>query len=281
MAETVDILLTIPNEQAQRYHEGLSRQTGFHLHIAHSMDDALDILGDKNNHVDVFVIDQAIGDTFFFLNHLRRKYPRLLVILVDEEADFGMPGQADEFTNEPFKNDDLAKRITKLMSERRMETLRSDSLPAVRNINQSIKKAAGILGKIEASVNACIEQGYDYVAYYGIDSQTPLKLTLKAQAGPKTIQSIAPKEATPDDLMGWVAQNGQSRIAGPEDKPNHILVSRGRLGAISCVPVSFSNRSFGVIAACKDRPGSITQEAVLMLELIAAQLATALTKETK
>lgn len=281
MTATVDILVTIPNEQAKRYYNGLSGQDGFKLQIAHSMDDALDILGDKDNHVDVFVVDQAIGDTFFFLNHLRRKYPRLLVVLVDEEADFGMPGQADEFTNEPFKDDDLAKRIIKLMSERRMETLRSDSLPAVRNINNNIKKAVGVLGKIEASVTSCLDQGYDYVAYYGIESQEPLKLVLKAQAGPKTIQSIAPKDASPDDLMGWVAQNGQSRIAGPEDKPNHILVARGRLGAISCVPVSFSNRSFGVIAACKDRPGSITQEAVLMLELIAAQLATALTKEIK
>lgn len=81
--------------------------------------------------------------------------------------------------------------------------------------------------------------------------------------------------------MGWVAQNGQSRIAGPEDRPNHPLVARGRLGAVSCVPVSFSTRSFGVIVACKDRPGSITQEAVLMLELIAAQLAAAITKEVK
>jgi len=281
MTATVDILLTIPNEQAKRYHSGLVGQPGFNLQIAHSMDDALLVLGDKDSHVDVFVIDQAMGDSFFFLNHLRRKYPRLLVVLVDEEADFGMPGQADEFTNEPFKDDDLAKRIIKLMSERRMETLRSDSLPAVRNINNNIKKAVGVLGKIEASVNACLEQGYDYVAYYSIEIPEPLKLALKAQAGPKTIQSIAPKDASPDDLMGWVAQNGQSRIAGPEDKPNHPLVSRGRLGAISCVPVSFSNRSFGVIAACKDRPGSITQERILMLELIAAQLATALTKEMK
>ncbi|HRF95069.1 MAG TPA: hypothetical protein PLZ51_07740 [Aggregatilineales bacterium] len=68
MTATVDILLTIPSEQAKRYHSGLVGQPGFTLQIVHTMDDALEILGDKDNHVDVFVIDQALGDTFFFLN---------------------------------------------------------------------------------------------------------------------------------------------------------------------------------------------------------------------
>ena len=37
--------------------------------------------------------------------------------------------------------------------------------------------------------------------------------------------------------------------------------------------------SRGVIVACRERPGTITQENVLILELIGAQLAAALAKE--
>jgi len=76
-----------------------------------------------------------------------------------------------------------------------------------------------------------------------------------------------------------VAQNGQSRIAGPEDNPTHPLVARGRLGAVVCVPVAFNNVNYGVIAACNDRPGSIPQDSVLMLELVCTQLAAALSKK--
>jgi GAF domain-containing protein len=43
--------------------------------------------------------------------------------------------------------------------------------------------------------------------------------------------------------------------------------------------VEFSGTSYGVLIACRDRPSSITQENVLMLELICAQLAAALGKE--
>lgn len=79
--------------------------------------------------------------------------------------------------------------------------------------------------------------------------------------------------------MSWVIKNGQSRLAGPEDSPNHPLVARGRLGAVACVPVTFSGVSYGVMVACNDRPNSMDQENVLMLELVAAQLAAALSRE--
>jgi GAF domain-containing protein len=192
-----------------------------------------------------------------------------------------MPGHADDMSTDPFTKDDLVRRINKLISDRRMETLRSDSLPAVRTMSKTMKGAQGAGGKQEAAVQSVLEMGYDYVAYYEISTQEPLQLRLKAQGGPKAIQSVAPTDATADDLMGWVAQNGQSRIAAPEDKPNHPLVARGRLGAVSCVPVQFGETSFGVIAACRDVPGSINQEHILMLELAAAQLASALRKEAK
>jgi hypothetical protein len=278
--DMIDILIAVPQDNAQRYQENLSHYENFNLQIVTDVQDALDILDDRDLHSDVFVIDNRLGDVYTLVKELRNIYPRLLIIIVDEEADFGMPGQADDMSTEPFDDDDLAKRITRLISERRVETLRSDSLPAVRAFAKQLRSAAGALGKLEAAVQACQESGYDYVAYYQLETTDPFKMILKAQVGPAAIQSIAPKQAAPDDLMAWVAKSNLSRIAAPQDTPNHPLVARGRLGAVACVPVMFSGNTFGVLVACRDRPGSINQENILMLELIGAQLAGAISKES-
>jgi GAF domain-containing protein len=124
-----------------------------------------------------------------------------------------------------------------------------------------------------------MDMNYTYVAFYRLESQDPLRLALKAQEGPNAIQAVAPKEATDTDLMTWVAQNGQSRMAGPEDDPTHPLVKRGRLGAVACVPVIYSGSRYGVLLACREVPNSITQDNVLMLELVSAQLAAAVSQE--
>jgi DNA-binding response OmpR family regulator len=281
MSNKIDILVAVKREDGSRYFKNLSAQDGFNIQIVHSTEDAQGVLADRSQHTDVFVIDNNIGggDVFALVGELRQSYPRLLIVLVDEEADFGMPGQADDISTEPFNNDDLARRITRLISDRRMETLRSDSLPAVRNFAKVLRAATGVSGKQQVAVKACIDMGYEYVAYYHQERPEPLALAMKAQAGPPAIQSIAPKQANSEDLMGWVMLNGQSRIAAPEDKPNHALVARGRLGAVACVPVTFNGVIYGVMVACRERPNSITQENVLMLELVSSQLAGAMSKE--
>jgi GAF domain-containing protein len=202
-----------------------------------------------------------------------------MIVLIDEEADFAMPGLADDITIEPFRENDLLRRISRLISERRTETLRSDSLPAVREFVKRLRDATGSLGKQEVAVQVCKDFNYDYVAYYQREPGEPLRLSLRAQAGPMPIQASAPKQASSDDLMGWVLINSQSRIAAPDDRPNHPLVARGRLGAVACVPVMFNMISRGVIVACREQPGTITKENVLLLELVGAQLASALAKE--
>lgn len=276
---TTKLLIAVKHDDAKRYHKNLSAHDDFQAHIVTNTDDAVAVIADRSQHVDVFVIDNNMDGVFELISELRQTYPRLLIVLVDEEADFGMPGQADAMSTEPFENDDLVNQIRKMIADRRMETLRSDSLPAVRSISKRMRQASGVIGKQQAAMEACMDMGYDYAAYYDIKQKEPLQLSLGAQSGPKAIQSIAPKKSSVDDLMGWVAQNGQSRIAAPEDKPNHPLVARGRLGAVACVPVSFSEHDFGVIAACRDEPGTITQDNILMLELVATQLATVLLKE--
>lgn len=275
--DSVRVLAAVRQDRTERYQQNLALQENFEVRVVPQISDALTTLADRDWHTDVFVIDNGFDHVHELIGQLRQKYPRMLIILVDEEADFGLPGQADEISIRPFAHNDLATRINRLMSDRRLETLRSDSLPAVRNIAKRLRSAAGKTGKQDAALESCIDAGFDYAAYYQIEENG--SLTLQAQRGPNAIVAIAPKTASSDDLMGWVAQNGQSRVAAPEDTPNHPLVARGRLGAVACVPVSLSGHKYGVIAACRDRPGSITQDNVLLLELIGAQLAAAISKE--
>jgi len=282
MAASINILMALTNDKIKRYQEKLSRQENFKTQYVSSLNAAVEIIADRAIHVDVFTVDNELGEfdeIHDFVTDIRQKYPRLLIVLVDEDADFGMPGQADEISTDPFHHDDLARKISKLISDRRMETLRSDSLPAVRSISKQLRMATGTSGKQDAATQVVKDMGYDYVGYYHIETSDPLALRLQAQSGAATLTSIAPKKASADDIMGWVAQNGQSRIAGPQDNPTHPLVGRGRLGAAVCVPVSFNNVSYGVIVACNDRPGSIPQDSVLMLELVCTQLAAALSKK--
>lgn len=278
---SINVMAAITQDRARLYYQKLSQDSELQLQIVTTINDMMASIADQDNHVDVCVLDNALRGALDAVNQIRQNYPRLLIVLVDEEADFGLPGQADEMSTDPFEDDELIRKIKRLMMDRRMETRRSDSLPAMRTISRFMKNAVGTLGKQEATVQAVAEMGYDYVAYYSIESTEPLNLRLIAQHGPKTITSIAPQQADHGDLMGWVAQNGQSRIAAPEDKPNHPLVARGRLGAVACVPVAFSGHSFGVIVACQDRPNSIAQESVLMLDLVATQLATVLLKDQR
>lgn len=275
----VDVLVAVRREHASRYYKSLSAQKNFRVQIVSDTGDALNALADRDQHVDVLVLDNGLAHIFEFVAELRHSYPRLLIVLVDEDADFGMPGQADEISTEPFNNNDLVRRINRLMSDRQLETLRADSLPAVRQFAKLIRKASGEIGKQEAAVSACKDLGYDYVGFYRRDDNNGGQLVLKAQDGSNAIKAVATKTADPDDLMTWVQQNRQSRIANPPDSPNHPLVAKGRLGCAACIPVIFGSNNYGVLLACREQPGSISQENVLMLELVAAQLSAAISKE--
>jgi GAF domain-containing protein len=159
-------------------------------------------------------------------------------------------------------------------------TLRADSLPAVRQFAKRLRGAAtGEIAKYEAAVLACSDLGFDYVAFYRLESTDPLRLSLRAQSGPAPAQAAAPKQASAQDIVGWVAQNGQTRFAGPGDEFTYALVTSGHMGAAICLPVSSNVTRYGVLVACRQQPDSITQEHVLTLELISVQLAAAISKE--
>jgi hypothetical protein len=274
-----DILVTVRRENASRYFQNLSAQPEFRVKLVTNIPDALELIADRDKHFDLIVFDNGLERVFEIVTDLRHTHPRLVIVLVDEEADFAMPGQADDVSTDPFTNDDLARRINRLMSDRRLETLRADTMPPLREFAKQLRKSVGETGKQQAAVAACRTLGYDYVAFYRVESLDPLQVTLKAQDGPAPIQAVAPKQASADDIMGWVAKSGQSRIASPADELNNYpLVRRGRLGAVACTPVGTTSR-YGVIVACMNEPNSITQQQLLLLELVSAQLAAVIAKE--
>ncbi len=263
-----------------RYREALTKEATFKPTVVTSEQAARDLLADSTKRFDAFVIDNNLGNAFELIKELRQAYPRLAIVLVDEEADFGMPGRADEVSTTPFTNDDLVKKIKRLMQERRVETLRADALPPVRMFAKRLTKDSKGLSKHQAAVETVKELGYDYVAFYAITPTDPPLLSLSAQTGSTTVQSLVPTKTDYSGLLGWVVQNGQSKIVGPDDQPNHILIEKGKFGAAACVPVGTTLR-FGVFLACREQSGSISREGVLMLELIASQLAAALAKEAR
>jgi len=276
---SINVLVAVRRENASRYYKGLATQQNFQTEIVSALQDVLDALATTDKHVDVLILDNGLGAVYELIEEVRLTHPRLFIILVDEDADFGTPGLADEFTTEPFAENDLIKRITRLMSDRKHETLRADSLPAVRQFAKELRNAVGEFGKLQTAVSVCKNLGYDYVAFYRLENPETLSMTLRAQDGPPPIQSITPKTTSPNDLMTWCLSHEQSRIAAPQDTPNHPLVAKGRLGAVASVPVLFSGHKYGVLAAFRDQPGTISQDDIMMLELIAAQLGSTITKE--
>lgn len=276
----IHLLVAIRLQSIARYRENLSTEPKFAANLVTSIEKIHETLADKTKRSDVLVVDNGLGDVHALVKELRQSHPRLLIVLVDEEADFGMPGRADDVSTEPFKNDELIKVIKRLFEDRRLETLRADTLPPVRQFAKSLTRAKGP-AKSQAAVSAILELGYDYVGFYTITPTDPPMLTLSAQEGPSAVTSLAPNRLEYNNsLLGWVAQNGQSKIVAAADSPNHPFVSKGRFGSGAAVPVGTTLR-FGVLFACKEKAGEISAKDVLMLELISTQLASALARENR
>ncbi len=274
----INLLVAVELASSLRYRENLSTESAFNLNFVPSIEKMLEVLS-SNKPTDVVVVDNALGDVFTLVNRLRHDYPRLLIITVDEEADFSLPGQADDISNEPFRNDDLIKKIKRLIEDRRLATLSADSLPSVRTFAKALMRAKGGSAKTQAAIDAIHDLGYDYVAFFSIAPTDPPIVSVTAQAGDNAVITSAPKKLDyHKSIIGTVAQTGESHVVEPEDSPNHPFVSRGRFGAGVGVLVG-NNMQFGVVFACRDQPGSISQEDVLMLELVSAQLASALARD--
>ncbi|MFN7211220.1 MAG: hypothetical protein ACK4P1_12660, partial [Aggregatilineales bacterium] len=270
----ISVLVAIPITSMARYRENLAKEPSLLVTYATSLEDAHATLRDANKHFDVFVADNALGDTYELIRAVRLEKPRLLILTVDEEADFSMPGRADDVSNTPFKDNELIRKIKRLAEERRLETVRADALPPIRNFAKALSKATKGLGKQQAAVNAIMDLGYDHVAFYAIERGRDT-LTLMAQLGDNAVMNAMPQRADANSLVGAVARTGKSLIAARGSTPSHFLLEKGRFGAAAAVSVGQAIR-FGVMLAFREPPDSISQEHVIMLELVCAQLASSL-----
>jgi CheY-like chemotaxis protein len=277
MSDKIELLAAVKRATAAAYYKQLTAQKNYAVQIVTEFDAALEVLAERE--IDVLVLDNALGSVFDLVADIRTIYSQLLIVLVDQDADFALPGHADDITTDPFTNDDLIRRISRLISDRQLQTLRADAMPAVREFAKQLRKSSGEYGKHQAAVNACRELGFDYVAFYRIETLAPLTVRVKAQEGDKTLQAAAPVEANADDIIGWVAKTGQTRTVNTGDTLSHPLIQHGRLAAVTCVAVGLASR-YGVLVAGRVEPNSIQQENVLILELISAQLAAAVSRET-
>ncbi len=281
MSQQLNILVAAQSHSAERYQTGLSKEPQFSIKVVSDLNQARQALDDPTQQTDVYVIDNGLGDTYDIIKEIRHSYPRLIIILVDEDADFAMPGRADDISTSPFTNDDLITRIKRLTEDRRLQTLRADALPPVRLFAKAVQSAGKSKSRQQAATEAVQQLGYDYVAYYSVTRSENPTLILVAQCGEDEVTKLAPKHPEyQDSLVGWVAQNGQSRTVSPNDDPNHPFVAKRRFESAACVPVGTTLR-FGVMLACRTAPNAISQENVMMLELVSAQLASALAKEER
>lgn len=281
MAAKINVIAAVQPQDSKRYKDGLSEEPQFEVSIVSSIEETMDRLDNLGIQTDVCVIDNTLGDVYDVVKDIRQSYPRLIIVLVDEGADFALPGRADDISTDPFTNKDLVTRIKRLNEDRRLQTLRADALPPVRQFAKAILKAEGSVSQQQAAVEAVQQLGYDYVAFYTVTKGDNPELHLAAQIGPDDHQKIAPKNPSYNNsLMGWVAQNGQSRMVTKDDTPNHPFVERERFGHGVCIPVGTTLR-FGVLVALKEASSSISSENVMMLELISAQLSSALAKDAR
>lgn len=276
---TISVLVATQSASIARYRENLAKEPSLKVTYTTSLESAQETLRNSSEHFDVFVADNALGDTFELIRAVRLEKPRLLILTVDEEADFGMPGRADDISTTPFKDNELVRKIKRLAEERRLETVRADALPPIRNFAKALAKATKGLGKQQAAVSAIMDLGYDHVAFYATEAGRDT-LALTAQMGDNVVMNAMPQRADANSLIGKVALSGKSQIAVRGSDHSHFLLEKGRFGAAVAVPVGQAMR-FGVVIAFREPPDSISQEHVIMLELVCAQLASALAKEQR
>src|SRR5579862_2536919 len=95
-ASNIFVLAAVRLPSVARYRENLSKDTKLKVTVVTAEQQARDIIANPEKRTDVFVVDNGLGNVFEMIKELRQTYPRLLILLVDEEADFGMPGRADD-----------------------------------------------------------------------------------------------------------------------------------------------------------------------------------------
>jgi len=274
---TIHVLAAVPPSDQPDYRSQFAADDQLELAFAADLPAAQAQLAGPDG-VDVLVIDHGLEGAFDSIRELRGARPNLMIVLVDRQADFSTPGLADEVSVDPFSGDDLLKRIKRLAEERRIETLRTDAFPDVRRFARALRRAGRGQPRARTAVETIRALGYDYVAYYAAPPDHPCKL--QAQSGAEALTGLAPREQDEQSAVGVVAHDGECRVLGPQDVPNHPFVREQRLRSGAVVPVGATLR-FGVIVALRDQAEAIARQDLHLLGLVSAQFASALAKEMR
>lgn len=267
---TTQVLLVLNPALHERSRAALSPLAGWQLTFLDTLEDASARLA-LPTAPDMLVIDKSIDGAYDWLSALRVRMPRLLMMLIDEGADFAMPGAADDVTTTPFENDDLARRIQRLIGDRKMETLRADAMPPVRDLGQRMRKAGSESGIVQAAIGVVADLGYSDAAVFKLDESRGNALVLVTHQGAADVRAALPSPVPAGHVLARCALSGQMELLTAQKHQNFALVERGRLHAAAIVPVGIARR-YGVLLASRDDAGEIPARDVLMLELIAAQL---------
>jgi hypothetical protein len=278
--QTIKVVAAIRQEAIPKYREAIETEPKFETTWVNSYDALRQALTDSEKRGDVLVVDATLGDAHDLIEELRQRYTKMLIILVDEDADFALPGRADEISTAPFKDNELIKLMKRVYEDRRLVTLRADALPPVRIFAKKIMNAQKAPAKIQAAVETIQEIGFDYVAFYSLQMTDPPMISLTHQVGgDEQLRRLSPqKQDYNDSLVGVVAQTGQTRVVGKDDTPNHPFISRGKFTTGVCAAVGSTIRFGVILAGINDLDN---KEKVLMLELVASQLGSALAREAR
>jgi hypothetical protein len=276
----IQLLVAVPREQAARYYTGLGASGQYDLTMTSNSREALDLLEDRSRYFDALVVDSTLADAGVLLDELFYRNPRQMVVLVDEtnESPLRSVIRPDRISDMPFADDDLERRIARLLSDSRLETVPANMVLPVRELARKLRSEDTPGDRYRVAVAACQGLGYSYTAFYSLERAEPALLRLAAQLGEGDMHLLVPLSAQAGEVIAQVAITGESVVLEADNAADYLPVAVGTLGSVAMVPAG-RTACFGVLVAGREAPGAINAQNVAVLELVGAQLAAAIARE--
>lgn len=276
----IQVLAAIPREQAARYYTSLSASGQYELTLTSDSRDTLDLLEDRGRHFDALVLDSRLAEVDSLLDDVQFNLPRMIVVLVDETGDSPLRERLrpDHVSSAPFLDDDLERRIARLLSDSQLETMPANTMLPVRELARKLRTEEEPGDRFRVAVEACRGLGYHYTAFYRVEQQEPPLLELAAQQGADGFSDLVPASADGQSVIARVAMTGECLILASGHPEGYAPLAEGVLSSVAMVPAGRA-ACFGVLIAARTEPNAINTENLGVLELVAAQLAAAIARE--
>jgi len=72
---SIALLVTVRREFASRYYKNLAAYEPFNITLVTDTNDALEVVANRDNPIDVLVLDNGLDRSFEFITELRHAYP--------------------------------------------------------------------------------------------------------------------------------------------------------------------------------------------------------------